>query len=116
MPLSHGSRKTIDEDAVLAEHLHQGMLDDLARRAGGEERRSFCLPGVADGRGLRDPPDVPVDHDRVEGVIVAHIGHFALVASSISASLRSSMLRLAGGSPHLTSVPSRLDVIRGRPV
>ena len=49
MPLPNHRAETIHEQVVLAQHLHIGVLDQLAGATAREKGRTLCFPGVPDG-------------------------------------------------------------------
>lgn len=48
MPLPNHGTEAIHEQVVRAQHLHVGMLDQLAGASGREKWRTLGLPGVPD--------------------------------------------------------------------
>ena len=56
MTLAERCAEPVDEQVVIAEHLHVRVLDQLAGRSAREQRRVFGLPGIPDrvtaGNGL----------------------------------------------------------------
>lgn len=49
MAPAHRGGEAIDENVVLAQHLHVRVLDELIGRPSREQRRTFDLPGVTNG-------------------------------------------------------------------
>jgi hypothetical protein len=48
MPLTRPGRQPIHEQIMVAEHLHQRVLDELARAPARQQRAPLILPGARD--------------------------------------------------------------------